>query len=274
MFPYLDIPGFKARTLMPSADVEYVEEREPGFIEQGIATVSKYINARLRPRYGNALNLGNSLPFGRKPSPLIPAGTNPPDIALTGQPVLGSMQFKITILAGGDLGIATFAWSSDNGATWLPDTPAALLAGAGTGVTTSATYVLGTTGVTANFPIGTYSADNVYASDTQVPEIILGWIAAILTPRIYAKRGYNPQDPQIEDLRAESQRAIDELKEAADSKDGLFDLPANEDADSAITCAGPLFYSEISPYLWMDEQARIGTQEDAQTGYYGRGGVR
>lgn len=273
MFPYLDIAGFKARTLMPSADVEYVEEREPGFIEQAIASVSKYANARLRPRYGNAPNLGNSLPFGMKPAPLEAVGTVPPTIALEGQPVLGSMEIHIAIIVPGDLGSATFAWSSNGGSTWLPDTPSALLAGAGNGITTASSYVLGTTGITAMFPAGPYAEDNVYASDTQVPEALLGWITAIVTPRIYSKRGYNPQDPQIEDIRAEAQRAIDELKEAADSKDGLFDLPKNEDSDSAITTAGPMLYSETSPYVWMDEQANQGTQEDAQSGYYGRGGV-
>lgn len=83
--------------------------------------------------------------------PLIAAGTSPPAVTLTG---VGNdrYQFVIAITTGGALGTAVFEWSSNGGATYT------------TSVATAATVTLGSTGVTANFPSGTYSTNNVYTS--------------------------------------------------------------------------------------------------------------
>ena len=63
-------------------------------------------------------------------------------------------------------------------------------------------------------------------------------------------------------------RARAEIKEAADSKEGLFDLPTNDAAgDSAIVKAGPRWYSESSPFVSADQQERHGLREDC----HGRG---
>lgn len=60
-----------------------------------------------------------------------------------------SAAIKITIDGTGDVGVGTFAWSLD-GATQE------------SGVTIASTYDLGSTGVTAAFPAGTYNSGDVY----------------------------------------------------------------------------------------------------------------
>jgi hypothetical protein len=88
------------------------------------------------------------------------------------------------------------------------------------------------------------------------PKKALGWIAAIVTFEAYNKRGRNPQDPAVADLTEARDRALTEIKEAADSKDGLYDLPLREDAQtSGISAGGPLGTSQVSPYDWVDVDA-------------------
>jgi len=49
--------------------------------------------------------------------------------------------------------------------------------------------------------------------------------------------------------------AVAELKEAADSKDGLFDLPLRADTTATgVSKGGPRGYSEASPYTNLDRQ--------------------
>lgn len=251
-FPYLDLAGFKARTVMPSADVDLVEASQAGFTQTRINVATSYINSRLRKRYGVQPTIGNSLPLGQQAPLLVAAGTNPPAASLVGRPTLGTLSVLIRIVVGGSLGIATFQFSTDGGLT-----------NAGS-ATTGAAVVLPNTGLTVNFPTGVYSTDNVYSSATAVPETVLGWIVALVTVDLYRKRGVNPQDPTIEMIREDAARALAELKEAADSKDGLFDLPVNEDNDSAVTTGGPLGYVEASPYTWTDIELASGRAEDQQ----------
>lgn len=107
------VTGFKARTVIPSTDVDLVEQQQPGFTAQRTAVWSSYVNSRLRKRYGNSPNLGTSLPLGQQPPALVAAGTAPPALALSGRPVLGSMVIRIAIQTAGLLGTAAFLWSSD-----------------------------------------------------------------------------------------------------------------------------------------------------------------
>ena len=50
-FSYLDLAGFRARTIMPSPDVDEVEAVEPGFILQALASRTAWINSQLDRRY-------------------------------------------------------------------------------------------------------------------------------------------------------------------------------------------------------------------------------
>ena len=255
MNPYLDTAGFRAMTLMPPAAVDLVEQQQPGFVKQRIAVRSSTINAAARKRYGAATALGNSLPFGQRPPALVAAGTSPPVVTLIGRPVLGSMRVSIQVVAPGALGTATFAWSQDGGTTWHPDSPPALLAGAGVGIATAASVTLGTTGLAAQFPANvTYSADNLYQADTPVPGAILEWLCNVVTVDVFMRIGTNPQDPGITLFMQQYSEALAQIKEAADGKDGLLDLPISEDLGSAVTTGGVLSYSETSPYVWTDRE--------------------
>lgn len=90
------------------------------------------------------------------------SGTTPPTVTLTGVPN-DDYEFVIDIDTGGSRGTATFTWSSDGGAT----TSSAVL--------TAETVVLGSTGITVGFSVGTYATDNQYTSDI----IIGGWHSTV-----------------------------------------------------------------------------------------------
>lgn len=101
---------------------------------------------------------------------------------------------------------------------------------------------------------------------TPVPDAVLGWLTDIVTEPVYRKRGFDPNDPQAEEYAKDAQRARDEVLEAANAEEGLFDLPLRQDttatgiADGKNECLG---YSEASPWVGFDKQAARGREEDA-----------
>lgn len=107
---------------------------------------------------------------------------------------------------------------------------------------------------------------DVALMQTAPPDIVLIWLTALVTFDFYSKRGFNPSSESdkaaILDAYAEAKA---EVKEAADAKDGLFDLPVlstNSPSTSGVSRGFPLGYSETSPYVWQDVQAVNGSQED------------
>jgi hypothetical protein len=87
------------------------------------------------------------------------------------------------------------------------------------------------------------------------PVAILRWLTVLVTVRCYYKRGVNPSDAQFELVKDEAAEAKAELKEAADSEVGLFELPRRQDTtDAGIVKGGPFVHAEASPYEWADEQ--------------------
>jgi|ERR1017187_1543209 hypothetical protein len=271
-FPYEDLAGFKARTTMPSGDVDYLEQNSPGFIAQCIASESSWINGRLRKRYGNAnVNIngysgygegtngpvGNSLPFGQTPPALIPAGTNPPrGLQMVGTPILGSLMIALAITTPGAIGTAVFKYTSNGGITYTTGLVPLIAPGV---------VPLVGTGMSLAVPTGAiWGADNQYAAATPVPEILLKWLNALVTLAAYRRRGFNPQDPAgalIVDAAVEAKK---EVLEAADSTSGLIDIPVSEDLDSAVTTGGPLGTSDASPFSWQDRQAARGRYQQCQ----------
>lgn len=88
------------------------------------------------------------------------------------------------------------------------------------------------------------------------PEIVLGWLTAMTTTDAYRKRGWNPGDEQSAQVEQDRKDALDQMKEAADEDNGLFDLPLREDTSaSGISRGTPLGYSEVSAYDWIDIEA-------------------
>ena len=103
-----------------------------------------------------------------------------------------------------------------------------------------------------------------------VPNIVRSWLARIVTPRVWHQRGHDPTDLSYPLVAADDAEAREEIKEAANSDEGLFDLPLRSDSSlSGINSAGfPRLYSETSPYVFTDEQVATGRTEDG-----GRGGT-
>jgi hypothetical protein len=103
------------------------------------------VSDRLTPTYG----AGSS------------TGTTPPVVSLSGTPT-GVFNFVIKITTLGARGTAVFKWSSDGGASYT------------SGVTTAATNVLGSTGITAAFATGTdYAVDNIYSFRPKFATLLL-----------------------------------------------------------------------------------------------------
>lgn len=99
------------------------------------------------------------------------------------------------------------------------------------------------------------------------PEAVLAWVARIVTVRCYLRRGVDPTDAQFSEIKADADAATAEVKEAADSNEGLFDLPLRGDVDaSAIVRGGPYVYSEASPYVAFDLQRDTAQAEDQSRG--------
>lgn len=256
MFPYIDLAGFRIRTVMPSEFVDEFETFSPGWLAQNIQSVSSLINSRLRKRYVT--------PLGQQAPALLSAGTAPPAVTLAGVPTLGSLELLLEIVSPGALGAATFQWAADNGRANVFTGP----------LTTGALVSLAGTGMQAVFPAGSYSADNVYTAAPPVTETVLRWLVAIVTWNAMCRRYRNSQDPALVTFKDEYDQALAEMREAADSKDGLLELPTTEDQGSAVALASPLGYTETSPYVWQDVQEQTGRGEDHSRAGTGFGGAQ
>jgi hypothetical protein len=98
-------------------------------------------------------NLGITATFAVQTlSAVVKSGAGP-TVTVTGTPA-DSYNLIITITTGGALATAVFKWSIDGGITET------------TAVTTAATVALGATGLTANFPAGTYVLNETYTAST------------------------------------------------------------------------------------------------------------
>lgn len=99
------------------------------------------------------------------------------------------------------------------------------------------------------------------------PVAVTGWLSRIVTVRCWLKRGVDPNDLQFTEIKADADAAWAEIKEAADSQLGLFDLPLRADTTaSGISRGGPRSYAEQSPYVGFDRQGSTGRTEDANRG--------
>ncbi len=255
-FPYIDLAGVKRRSIIRGSYFADVEAQSPGFTALSIQSWTSYIEGRLRKR------CGKSLPFGQGPAALNAAGVAPPAVRLTGTPVLGSLQVQLQITAGGALGTAVMRWSSDGGLTFT------------SGVTTAASVTLGTTGLQAIMAEGTYDPSQSYVAKPPVPDVVLKWLTHLVTLDVLERHGVDPADALAVRRADDAKQAKAELEEAANSREGLWDLPVDDDQGSAITTGGPRFYSETSPYVGQDVEEERGRCEDVTgRGTYGGAGV-
>ena len=99
-----------------------------------------------------------------------------------------------------------------------------------------------------------------------VPEVVTRWLVDMTTKDCFDRRGRNPTSDQDQNaIDKPFDAAIADIKEAADAKDGLFDLPLRDDQRNVtgVTKGAPLSYSETSPYVSMDLQRKQARDEDA-----------
>jgi hypothetical protein len=103
--------------------------------------------------------------------------------------------------------------------------------------------------------------------ETDPPAHVVGWLVDLVTEMAYEAAGAPPNNPQATPWVARAELARTEIKEAADAKDGLFELPLRDDTTATgVTRGFPLAYNETSPYVWQDVQAEAGKNEDADRG--------
>lgn len=97
------------------------------------------------------------------------------------------------------------------------------------------------------------------------PEVAIEWLVALVTLALYQRRGWNPSSAENALIVDAAKLAGEEIKEAADSESGLFDLPLRADAPTTtgIAVGGPFVYSEASPYVWTTVQGDAAASEDS-----------
>lgn len=96
------------------------------------------------------------------------------------------------------------------------------------------------------------------------PEVVCGWLARLMDRRVLRKRGYVPADVSATEIIDDEKEALAQIKEAADSEKGMYELPLRADTTgSGISKPQPLGYSEASPYVAFDIQAENARNEDA-----------
>lgn len=107
-----------------------------------------------------------------------------------------------------------------------------------------------------------------YAAPFAAPYPLIAevWLTALITLRANLKLGVRQTDEQFQQAVEDAKVARDDVKEAADAKDGLFDLPLRSDtAEGGIVATATAMQAEHSPYVGFTIQQTLGTAED-QTG--------
>lgn len=94
------------------------------------------------------------------------------------------------------------------------------------------------------------------------PVMVRLWLARLVTVPAWLKRGVDATDEQFQEIVKDRDAAILEIEAAANSVDGLYDLPLLPSNASGISRGGPRSYSEASPYVAYDVQRDTSVNED------------
>jgi hypothetical protein len=98
-----------------------------------------------------------------------------------------------------------------------------------------------------------------------VPTIVREWVAAYVDHRMLVKIGVSVGDVVIEAVKARVDATALAITDAAESVEGLTELPLNADAGaSGVISPATFFYSETSPFRAWDLQLERGRFEDEQ----------
>jgi hypothetical protein len=91
--------------------------------------------------------------------------------------------------------------------------------------------------------------------DEPVPEAVKLWLAALVTWPLYLKRGIDPTDTMMSEIRDAHRDAWKEIQEAADLEKSRTDLPLRANTtETGISKGGVVHYAEASPYTWTTVQ--------------------
>jgi hypothetical protein len=94
-----------------------------------------------------------------------------------------------------------------------------------------------------------------FAASPLTPETVTGWLEAIVTWEVYLKRGADPTDAQLVDIKKRYDDALADVNDAANNEQSRPELPLRNDTNAqGITRGGPLAYVEVSPYTWSQVQ--------------------
>lgn len=94
-----------------------------------------------------------------------------------------------------------------------------------------------------------------------VPVVVQLWLAALVTLDAYRAMGFDPSSEQDSTIIDDANDAHAAIREAADAKDGLYDLPLREEAEtSGIIRGRPLMRADKTPYesIVRNRRARAG----------------
>jgi hypothetical protein len=113
---------------------------------------------------GIPLVVRDSLPLSGSMGTVVPAGTTPPVLTVTGTP-FKAYDLRLRVTVGGAHGTAKFQFSTDGGVNWSADI-STTTAGASISLVDSNVITIvgknGTTGLTVAFAAGTFNVDNTY----------------------------------------------------------------------------------------------------------------
>lgn len=94
---------------------------------------------------------------------------------------------------------------------------------------------------------------------TKPPEALRFHVGNVVAYQLWLKIGYDPGSQQDSNIKEARDEALAWLKDAADSVEGLVELPRREDATKtdaiAVSRSKPLAYSEATPFEWTRRQA-------------------
>jgi hypothetical protein len=158
--------------------------------------MSQYATARNLAQLGLPANVLEEFAALGANTPVVSSGTTPPAVSVAGAPD-DDFAGVVQILSGGTLGAATFRYSLDGGTTWSAT------------LTTVASYAMAypgsstPTGLTLQFPTGTYNADNRYTWTSSAPDVdaVLAAQSAIADGYIAASGKKLPLASWGDDLR-------------------------------------------------------------------------
>jgi phage gp36-like protein len=164
-----------------------------------------------------------SVPLGgavMSPAGVTHAGTGP-TVLVSGTPD-AARSFMLLIGFGGAPGVATFNWSLNGGASW-EETDVVLTEGA---------YALGTTGLSVDFPDGTYVQWDTYLwNTTGWPRAIKRATCIIAAYDLLAGRGFDPESGTDAIIVERYRQIIKWLEAVAADAVEVLDIDDTTDAD-------------------------------------------